>query len=224
MSIDPASSAAAAPAIPAVFPFARSGILFVLSAPSGAGKSTLCNGLRADADFVYSVSCTTRPPRPGEIDGKDYHFLTHADFEQRITAGEFLEHAQVHGNRYGTLCHTVLQSLRAGIDVLIDIDVQGAAMIRSSNHPEIREALADVFLMPPSLGELRRRLAKRGTESPEQMALRLRNAEEEMREWRHYRYTVVTGSVEEDLANFRAIMRAERARSKRLLPAPGSSS
>jgi len=198
----------------------RSGILFVLSAPSGAGKSTLCNGLKRDADFVYSVSCTTRPPRPGEREGIDYYFLTRADFEQRIAAGEFLEYAPVHGNYYGTLRETVLKNLQAGTDVLIDIDTQGAAMIRSCSHPEIRDALADVFLMPADLDELRRRLAKRGTETPEQVELRLKNAAREMREWQRYRYTLFTGSIEEDLAGFRAIMRAERALTRRLSPGP----
>ena len=198
-------------------PIPRRGVLFVLSAPSGAGKSTLREGLQRDGGFVYSISCTTRAPRPGEVDGKDYRFLTKADFEQRIAAGEFLEHALVHGNYYGTLQSTVLESLRCGTDVLLDIDVQGAATIRANEHPEIREALADVFLMPASLDVLRQRLAKRGTETPEQIALRLRNAEGEMRHWRSYRYTIVTGSIEDDRANFRAIMRAERMVSRRSL-------
>ena len=198
-------------------PIPRRGILFVLSAPSGAGKSTLRQGLQEDGGFVYSISCTTRAPRPGEIEGRDYFFLTKADFEQRVRAREFLEHAQVHGNYYGTLASTVLESLRAGTDVLLDIDVQGAAMVRANEHPEIREALADVFLMPAHLEVLRQRLAKRGTETAEQIDLRLRNAAGEMRHWKSYRYTIVTGSIEEDRANFRAVMRAERAVSRRLL-------
>ena len=195
----------------------RLGILFLLSAPSGAGKSTLRAGLQKDQDFAYSVSCTTRPPRPGEIDGVDYHFLTREDFERKIATGKFLEHAQVHGNYYGTLKRAVLDVLHMGGDVLIDIDTQGAAMIRNSDDPEIREALVDIFLMPASMDVLRARLAKRGTETPEQIALRLRNAETEMREWRRYCYALITGSPEEDVAGFRAIMRAERSRSSRLL-------
>jgi len=195
----------------------RLGILFVLSAPSGAGKSTLRAGLQKNQDFAYSVSCTTRAPRPGEVDGQDYHFLSREDFERKIAAGEFLEHAQVHGNYYGTLKSTVLDALRAGGDVLMDIDTQGAAMIRASDHPEIRDALADIFLMPASMDVLRARLAKRGTETAEQIALRLHNAEGEMREWRNYRYALITTSPEEDVAGFRAIMRAERTRSSRLL-------
>ena len=194
----------------------RLGILFVLSAPSGAGKSTLRTGLQQTQDFAYSVSCTTRLPRQGEVHGVDYFFITHADFEQKIAAGEFLEYAQVHGNYYGTLKSVILESLRAGIDVLIDIDVQGAAMIRADEHPEIRDALADVFLMPPSMEILRKRLAGRGTETAEQMAIRLNNATAEMRYWPLYHYTLISGLPEEDLAGFRAIMQAERCVSKRL--------
>lgn len=195
----------------------RLGILFVLSAPSGAGKSTLRAGLQQNQDFAYSISCTTRAPRPGEIEGSDYYFLTHADFERKIAAGEFLEHAQVHGNYYGTLKSTVLDALHTGSDVLMDIDTQGAAMIRASDDPEIRAAFVDIFLMPASLDVLRQRLAKRGTESPGQIALRLHNAEIEMREWKNYRYAIVTTTPEADLDAFRAIMQAERSRSSRLL-------
>ena len=195
--------------------FRRRGILFVVSAPSGAGKSTLLNALRPGADFSYSVSCTTRAPRPGEIEGEDYFFLSHAEFEARIAAGEFLEHAQVHGNYYGTRRDTVLSNLGAGVDVLIDIDVQGARTIREDSEP-IRDALADIFIMPPSLSELRHRLTKRGTETPEQIEMRLRNAAHEMERWREYRYTIISGSVEEDLQKFRAIMRAERYLSRRM--------
>lgn len=195
----------------------RHGILFVLSAPSGAGKSTLRAGLQRNRDFAYSISCTTRAPRPGEIDGADYHFLSRADFERKAAAGEFLEHARVHGHDYGTLESSVLDSLRNGTDVLLDIDTQGAAMIRAGEHPEIRRALVDVFLMPENMDVLRRRLAGRGTESADQIALRLRNAEAEMREWNRYQYAIVTGTPEEDLQAFRAIMQAERCRASRLL-------
>ena len=199
-------------------PQPRRGILFVLSAPSGAGKTSLREGLQRDGGFVYSVSCTTRAPRPGEVEGKDYFFLTPENFRQRMEAGEFLEHAHVHGNSYGTLQSTVLKSLRTGVDVFLDIDVQGAAMVRANEHPEIRQALVDVFLMPATLDVLRARLAKRGTETPEQIALRLRNAAGEMQHWPNYRYAIITGSKEEDLENFRAIMRAERLASARLYP------
>lgn len=197
--------------------FRRLGILFVVSAPSGAGKSTLLNALRQTPDFVYSVSCTTRAPRPGEIDGEDYHFVTMEEFQRRLAAGEFLEHAQVHDNCYGTLRGAVIEQLRAGVDVLIDIDVQGARQIRSDGNEDIRTSVADIFIMPPSLEELRHRLTKRGTETPEQIETRLRNASSEMEVWRDYRYTIISGSVEEDLQKFRAIMRAERYLSRRMM-------
>lgn len=195
--------------------FFRQGILFVLSAPSGAGKTTLCSALRQTPDFVYSVSCTTRPPRPGETEGEDYYFLTVEDFRRRMEAGDFLECAEVHGNFYGTLRENVSRHLRAGVDVLIDVDTQGAATIRAGADPTIRAALSDVFIMPPSLDELARRLGKRGTETPAQIERRLANAAREMEHWPEYRYFILSASVEEDLMKFRAIMKAERYRSRR---------
>ncbi len=187
-----------------------------MSAPSGAGKSTLLNALRPTAGFVYSVSCTTRAPRPGEVDGEDYHFITRTAFQRRIIEDDFLEHAEVHGNFYGTLRSNVVAQLEAGTDVLIDIDTQGAAGIRANGGELIQDSLVDVFIMPPSVEELRRRLLKRGTETPEQIEMRLGNATQEMEAWRDYRYTIITGSVEEDITKFRAIMRAERYLSRRL--------
>ena len=195
--------------------FRRTGILFVLSAPSGAGKTTLCTSLRQKPDFVYAVSCTTRGPRPGEIDGEDYYFLSDEEFDKRVAAGEFLEHEAVHGRKYGTLKSTVVENLVNGVDVLIDIDTRGAASIRACNDAFILEALADVFIMPPSLEELRHRLTKRGTETPEQIDTRIQNAAEEMAHWRCYKYTIISGSMEEDIEKFRAVMRAERYLSRR---------
>ena len=189
----------------------------MLSAPSGAGKTTLCSALRQKPDFVYAVSCTTRPPRPGEIDGDDYFFLTGEDFETRVRREEFLEFAEVHGARYGTLKSTVLENLEKGIDVLVDIDTRGAQSIRSCREAFVREALADVFIMPPNLEELRRRLLKRGTETDEQIAVRLANAAAEMEGWRDYKYTIISGSMEEDIEKFRAVMRAERYLSRRFI-------
>ena len=197
--------------------FTRSGILFVVSAPSGAGKTTLCDALRQTPDFVYSVSCTTRAPRAGENDGEDYHFLSETEFLERVKAGEFLEHAEVHGKYYGTLRQPILSNLDSGVDVLIDIDIQGAAAIRSVADEFIRRALCDVFIMPPDLDELRRRLTKRGTETAEQIELRLTNAAREMELWRDYRYTIISKSMEEDLQKFRHIMGAERYLSRRLV-------
>jgi len=195
----------------------RSGILFLISAPSGGGKSTLLKLLSENPDFTYSVSCTTRAPRPGEEDGRDYHFLSVAEFERRIAAGEFIEHAQVHGNFYGTLRRPILDSMDSGLDVMMDVDIQGAARIRTDADARLQAALVDIFLMPPSLAEVRRRLLKRGTETPGQLEVRLRNAETEMAQWKNYRYTILSGTPMQDFENFRAIMQAERMRSSRMV-------
>jgi guanylate kinase len=197
--------------------FSRYGILFVISAPSGAGKTTLVEALRKTPNLFYSVSCTTRAPRGGEIDGEDYRFLSDADFQARVKAGEFLEHAQVHADYYGTLRDPVVANLKKGIDVLIDIDTQGAATVRSCNDPFIRSAFTDIFIMPPDLDELRGRLMKRGTETADKMELRLANAAREMQSWRVYRYTIISKSVDEDLQKFRSIMAAESLLSRRLI-------
>ena len=198
--------------------FSRRGILFVISAPSGAGKTTLVEALRQNPNLFYSVSCTTRAPRSGEINGEHYQFFSGADFHARLKAGDFLEHAQVHGDFYGTLREPVVKNLNNGIDVLIDIDTQGAATIRNSDDSMIREVLSDVFIMPPDLDELRRRLRKRATETEEQIKRRLETAVREMELWRDYRYTLISGSVEEDLEKFRHIMAAESFLSRRLRP------
>ncbi len=197
--------------------FSRYGILFVVSAPSGAGKTTLCDALRQTPDFVYSVSCTTRPPRAGEIEGEDYQFISENDFLARVKAGEFLEHAKVHEHYYGTLRQPVVDNLKNGIDVLIDIDIQGAAAIRNCGDKFIASALSDVFIMPPDLAELRRRLTKRGSETAAQIESRLQTASREMELWRDYRYTIISRSMEEDLQKFRQIMGAERILSRRLI-------
>jgi guanylate kinase len=197
--------------------FSRRGILFVVSAPSGAGKTTLVERIRQTPNLFYSVSCTTRSPRAGEIDGQDYRFLSGEEFREQAERGDFLEHAQVYSDRYGTLREPVVTNLRDGKDVLIDIDTQGAAVIRSADDSLIREALADVFIMPPDLEELRKRLLKRGTETAEQIDSRLATASREMEHWRDYRYTIISGSVEEDLQRFRQIMEAESYLSRRLV-------
>jgi guanylate kinase len=197
--------------------FSRRGILFVISAPSGAGKTTLVEALRQTPNLFYSVSCTTRPPRGGEIEGENYQFLSDADFRARVEADDFLEHAQVHGDHYGTLRKAVLTNLKNGVDVLIDIDIQGAAAIRNCDDPLIREGLTDIFIMPPDLDELRRRLMKRGTETAQQIDSRLDTAAREMELWRDYRYTIISRSVEADLQKFRHIMSAESYLSRRLI-------
>jgi guanylate kinase len=162
------------------------------------------------------VSCTTRPQRPGEKDGVDYFFLSQADFESKRKSGEMLEYADVYGHYYGTPKGPVLEHLAAGRDVLLDIDVQGARQIRGSKDAKIQEALADIFIMPPDLEELRRRLQGRGTENAQQIAKRIQAADAEMADWKSYRYTILSSSMEEDLIKFRAIIRAERYLSRRL--------
>ena len=189
----------------------------MVSAPSGAGKTTLVERIRRNPNLFYSVSCTTRTPRAGEIDGQDYRFLSDADFRERVAKGDFVEHAQVHGDHYGTLREPIVTNLETGRDVLIDIDRQGAAVIRDCGDPLIRDALADVFIMPPDLEELRKRLLKRGTETAQQIDSRLATAAREMGHWRDYRYTIISGSVEEDLQRFRQIMESESYLSRRLI-------
>jgi len=188
----------------------------VVSAPSGTGKTTLCTSVRQTPDLVYSVSCTTRPIRTGEKDGVDYFFLTPSEFAKKMKEGEMLETADVYGHLYGTPKGPVLEHLAAGRDVLLDIDVQGARQVRSNQDAKIKEALADIFIMPPDLEELKRRLEGRGTEDAQQIAKRIKAADTEMADWKSYRYTILSSSMEEDLIKFRAIIRAERYLSRRL--------
>ena len=194
----------------------RSGILYLVSGPSGSGKSTLCRRLAAEGEAEFSVSCTTRQPRFGETHGKEYFFLTVTEFEEKIAAGEFLEHALVHGNHYGTLRSEVIGRLAAGIDVVMDIDVQGAAQVRACDDESIRLALVDLFVMPPDEDELASRLRGRGTDSDEVIALRLRNAIDEMHHWPEYRYRLLSGAPEEDYAKFKSLLFGERMRVSRL--------
>ncbi len=194
----------------------RNGILLVVSGPSGSGKTTLCRRLAADQAVHYSISCTTRQPRPGEVADLDYHFLSREAFAARVAAGDFLEHALVHGNHYGTLRGEVLAHLAAGTDVVMDIDVQGAAQVRACADPAIQLARVDLFVMPPSEAELQARLTGRGTDSAETIALRMANAIEEMRHWPSYTYRLLSGTHEADYARIRALLTAEQLRVSRL--------
>jgi guanylate kinase len=194
----------------------RSGILYLVSGPSGSGKSTLCRRLAAEGEAEFSVSCTTRQPRFGETHGKEYFFLSVEEFTAKVAEGDFLEHALVHGNHYGTLRSEVLGRLAAGVDVVMDIDVQGAAQVRACEDPAIRLALVDLFVMPPDEAELARRLRGRGTDSDEVIALRLHNAIGEMIHWPEYRYRLLSGEPESDYAQFKALLFGERLRVSRL--------
>ena len=194
----------------------RSGILYLVSGPSGSGKSTLCRRLAAEGEAEFSVSCTTRQPREGEACGREYHFISRESFATRVAEGQFIEHAEVHGNLYGTLRSEVIDRLAAGTDVVMDIDVQGAAQVRSNQDPIIRRALVDLFVMPPDEQELEARLRGRATDSEEVIALRLKNAIEEMSHWREYQYRLVSATREEDYQRFKALLLAERLRVARL--------
>jgi guanylate kinase len=177
-------------------------LLVVISAPSGAGKSSLCNRLiEKFPRMVYSISCTTRAPRGAEQNGAHYHFLSEEEFCKRIAAGEFLEHALVHGNRYGTLKQTVYDALAQSRDIIMDIDVQGAQQIRRAceamnDDDAIKQSFVDIFIAPPSMKELRRRLCGRATDSAEVIEKRMRAATDEMKHQADYQYTVINDDFE----------------------------
>jgi guanylate kinase len=195
-------------------------LLIVLSAPSGGGKTTLCQHLLAARPGVRrAVTCTTREPRPNEKDGVDYYFLDAGSFLKRVQAGNFLEHATVYGNSYGTLKAEVLDKLRQGCDVLLAIDVQGAAAIRkqAEEDQELKRALVTVFLTPPSMGVLEERLKKRGQDSPTAIQKRLSVARQEVAQWKHFDYLILSTSIEEDLRRMLAILDAEKMRQCRAL-------
>lgn len=196
---------------------ARTGILLVVSGPSGSGKTTLCKRLADSGMARHSISCTTRQPRPGEVDGVHYHFITPAEFVERHAAGEFLESALVHGNHYGTLRSEVLGHLEEGRDVVMDIDVQGAAQVRAADDAMIERALVDVFVMPPTREELQVRLSGRGTDSAEVIQLRMDNALEEISHWPQYSFRLLSGKPDEDYAKFEALLVSERLRVSRCL-------
>ena len=194
----------------------RTGILLLVSGPSGSGKTTLCRQIAREGEAHYSISCTTRAAREGEVNGRDYYFLSREDFEADVAAGNFLEHAEVHNNLYGTLTSEVLEFLSRGKAVVMDIDVQGAAQVRACEDPLIARSLVDLFVMPDGEEELRERLTNRGTDSEEVIALRMRNALEEMSHARSYTYLLVSGSREQDYERFKALLTAERLRVSRL--------
>ena len=197
--------------------FSRTGILLVVSGPSGSGKTTLCRHLAEAGEAHYSISCTTRHSRPSEKDGVDYHFLSKEVFQQRLADGEFLEHAVVHGNYYGSLKSEVLTYLKNGMDVVMDIDTQGAEQIRDCSDSDIQQALVDLFVMPPSEQELHARLSGRGTDSAETIALRMKNALKEIKRWDRYEYRLLSSTKERDYEEFLALITAERLRISRII-------
>ena len=193
-------------------------LLVLLSAPSGGGKTTLGQQLlQARPDMTRAITCTTREPRPGEKNGVDYYFLGAADFLKRLHAGNFLEYATVFGNSYGTLKSEVLNKLRQGKDVLLNVDVQGAATIRAraEEDAELKRSLITVFLTPPSLAILERRLKKRGTDSLPSIQKRLGVSRQEIAQWKNFDYLIISNSIPEDLRRMQAIIEAEKMRSAR---------
>lgn len=193
-------------------------LLVLISAPSGGGKTTLCQQLlAARRDMTRVITCTTRAPRPGEKDGVDYYFLDAESFLKRVQAGNFLEHATVFGNSYGTLKSEVVNKLRQGKDVLLNVDVQGAAAIRAraEEDPELKRSLITLFLTPPSIAILEQRLKKRGTDSPAVIQKRLGVARQEISQWKNFDYLVISDSIQEDLRRTQFIIEAEKMRSAR---------
>ncbi len=193
----------------------RTGVLLLVSGPSGSGKTTLCRQLARDGEAHYSISCTTRPARENEVNARDYFFLSRDQFQDEVAAGNFLEHAEVHNNLYGTLKSEVLSYLTRGQDVVMDIDVQGASQVRTCEDALIATSLVDLFVMPATEGELRERLSNRATDSIEVIETRLHNAMEEMQQAQSYTYQLISGSREEDYRRFRSLLVAERMRGSR---------
>jgi guanylate kinase len=189
------------------------GKLFVISAPSGAGKTTMLKQVMSNLPgLVFSISHTTREPRQGEQDGVDYHFVSQSQFLDMIDRELFLEYAEVHDNFYGTSKDAIEMQLDDGLDVVLDIDVQGAAILRKKGQPEA----IHIFISPPNLNELERRLRGRGTESEETIKLRLKNAAAEIKAAAEYEYLIINEKVDEAARLLASIILAERARAHRM--------
>jgi guanylate kinase len=190
----------------------RRGLMLVLSSPSGAGKTTLSRRLlQTDPDIVMSVSATTRAPRPNEVEGQDYFFVSSEKFDEMVEAGEFLEHANVFGNKYGTPRGAVMAALEAGKDVLFDIDWQGTQQLKV----QAREDLASVFVLPPSKAELERRLRIRAQDSESVVRQRMAKASDELSHWAEYDYLLLNDDIQHAQGKLEEILRVERSRRAR---------
>lgn len=190
----------------------RRGLMLVLSSPSGAGKTTLSRRLlQTDPDIVMSVSATTRAPRPNEVEGQDYFFVSPVKFDEMVEAGEFLEHASVFGNKYGTPRGPVMAALEAGKDVLFDIDWQGTQQLKV----QAREDLASVFVLPPSKAELERRLRIRAQDSEAVVRQRMAKASDELSHWAEYDYLLLNDDIQHAQGKLEEILRVERSRRAR---------
>lgn len=192
----------------------RRGMMLVLSSPSGAGKSTIARAILESEDELFmSISLTTRPPRPGEEDGRDYYFVTEDEYRRRLEDDDLLEHAEVFGNFYGTPRSLVEKHLKAGEDMLFDIDWQGTQQLGEA----ARDDLVSIFILPPSYEELEKRLTGRGQDSEDVVRTRMSKAADEMSHWPEYDYVIVNDVIEESIHNVRAILKAERLRRVRRL-------
>ncbi|PIQ95669.1 MAG: guanylate kinase [Nitrospinae bacterium CG11_big_fil_rev_8_21_14_0_20_56_8] len=192
----------------------RKGIPFVISAPSGTGKTTTCKLLRQRLpELGFSVSHTTRKPRQGEVHGVDYHFIPEEEFKRKIEQGDFLEYAQVHNHYYGTAFETVDRFTQNGDDILLELDVQGVETLRTKNYPAVY-----IFILPPSLEELKKRLTQRGTETAEKIQERIEVGKHEITRYTLYDYVTTNFVVEETVDNLVSIIHAERSRSSRYQP------
>ena len=190
---------------------ASRGTLFVVSSPSGGGKGTIIRHVLAVVDNLrYSVSYTTRAPRLGEVDGREYFFINRETFAEMVAAGEFLEWACVHGNLYGTAKNQIIEETAAGADLILEVDVQGAASVRQLLMDSV-----SVFILPPSYDVLRQRLIARGTDSPEELELRLRNAPEELKQYSAFDYVIINDEIDRAVGQLASIIKAERARCMR---------
>jgi guanylate kinase len=187
------------------------GLLIVISGPSGAGKGTICKALLKENDFWISVSATTRQPRAGEVDGANYYFLTKEEFKKRIDYDDFLEYAEVYGNYYGTPKSNALKAIENGRDVILEIDIQGALKVKES-YPEG----VFIFILPPSMEELKNRIINRGSETPESLMTRFKSAYKEVNYVSKYNYAVVNDTVEEAVKKIHSIIVAERCRVDRV--------
>jgi len=191
----------------------REGILYIISAPSGAGKTTLCKEvIDIFPNLRHSVSYTTRSPRPGEVHGQDYFFAASAEFERMVAAGEFAEWAEVHGNRYGTALKTLEEYRKCGIDVILDIDCQGAQQLKERYHGGVY-----IFILPPSFQELRRRLDCRSADSVEVIERRIQGAAWEIKESRWYDYIIINDVFSKAVEELKSVLAAESCRTGRVL-------
>jgi len=190
----------------------RDGILFVVSAPSGAGKTTLCKGITDSLEnLTHSISYTTRKPRPGEIDGRDYYFVTEDRFREMVQAGDFAEYAEVHTNLYGTSKRVLADMIKEGVDVILDIDTQGARQIKAHFTTAVF-----VFIMPPSMAILEERLRNRKSDHEDEIRKRMQRAIDEIKDYGIYDYIVVNRDFERALSELRSIVISERCRTKLL--------